>query len=177
VPPAPSKTRCVSGLQYGCSRGSRYLHGPSFVLQIFPANHRKKDVDPTRLELVTSAMRERRGWSCCVLPCPRIWRIHWGFGDLGSSRSLFCSAPFWPGCCTVAAHKVRTAGSESATVTFVGLQAKGHRLTPGATQGQNGTLTMVCTREGSGRMLDMVVVPLWHLSRSLVYPSRLRSLV
>jgi hypothetical protein len=36
---------------------------------------------------------------------------------------------------------------------------------------------MVCTREGSGRMLDMVVVPLWHLSRSLVHPSRLRSLV
>jgi hypothetical protein len=104
-------------------------------------------------------------------------RIYAVFGHIGTIVFLFRSAPFWPGCCTVAAHKVRTAGSESATVTFVGLQAKGHRLTPGATQGQNGTLTMVCTREGSGRMLDMVVVPLWHLSRSLVYPSRLRSLV
>jgi hypothetical protein len=83
----------------------------------------------------------------------------------------------YSGCCTVAAHKVRAAEPESAPVTFVSLQAKGHRLTPGVTQGQNGTLTMVCTREGSGRMLDMVVVPLWHLNRSLVYPSRLRSLV
>lgn len=92
-----------------------------------------------------------------------------------SAPSFFCSVRLRSG--PVAAHKVRTAGPESATVTFVGLQAKGHRLTPGATQGQNGTLTMVCTREGSGRMLDMVVVPLWHLSRSLVYPSRLRSLV
>jgi hypothetical protein len=81
------------------------------------------------------------------------------------------------GCCTVAAHKVRAAEPESAPVTFVSRQAKGHGLTPGVTQGQNGTLTMVCTREGSGRMLDMIVVPLWHLSRSLVYPSRLRSLV
>ena len=63
------------------------------------------------------------------------------------------------------------------TVTFVSLQAIGHRLTLGLTQGQHGTLTMVCTREGSGRMLDMVVVPLWHPSRSLVYPSSLRSLV
>ena len=80
-------------------------------------------------------------------------------------------------CCTVAAHKVRAAEPESAPVTFVSFQAKGHRLTPGVTQGQNGILTMVCTREGSGRMLDMIVVPLWHLSRSLVYPSRLRSLV
>jgi hypothetical protein len=83
----------------------------------------------------------------------------------------------YSGCCMVAAHKVRAAEPESAPVTFVGLQAKGHRLTSGVTQRQNSTLTMVCTREGSGRMLDMIVVPFWHLSRSLVYPPRLRSLV
>ena len=30
------------------------------VLRVLPANHSQKEVDPTRLELVTSAMRGRR---------------------------------------------------------------------------------------------------------------------
>jgi hypothetical protein len=50
----------------------------------------------------------------------------------------------YSGCRTVAAHRVREAEPESAPVTFVGLQAKVHRLTPGVTQRQNGTLTMGC---------------------------------
>jgi hypothetical protein len=130
-------------------------------------------VDPTRLELVTSAVQRRHNTlpdvsAVCKIPAKAV----------DSALALFPAfQEIYSGCCTVAAHKVRAAEPESAAVTFVSLQAKEHRLTPRVAQRQNGTLTMVCTREGSGRMLDMIVIPFWHLSRSLVYPPRLRSLV
>ena len=131
------------------------------------------EVEPMGLEPTPSAVQRRQD---TLLDVSAVCKIPAKAADSASARFLVFQE-IDSGCCTVAAHKVRAAEPESATVTFVGLQAKGHRLTPGATQGQNDTLTMVCTREGSGRMLDVVVVSLWHLSRSLVYSSRLRSLV
>ena len=52
------------------------------------------------------------------------------------------------GCCAVAAHEVRAAEPESAPVTFVGLQAKGHRLTRESRKGKMAPLQWFVLAKG-----------------------------
>ena len=51
------------------SKGSRYLHGILFCSLRFTCKHKEKRVDPTRLELVISAMRGRSESFAAVHHC------------------------------------------------------------------------------------------------------------